>query len=100
MRHSLMVTKERDLLKDNNAESDVIEEKIRRLPPGGEGWEKKMKRKRSVGAVFSRSVDNDGEMKRNVHQKLTVEASLQSSDSTHGFRLVKPLLKLELIYLV
>ncbi|XP_051119984.1 uncharacterized protein LOC127243833 [Andrographis paniculata] len=86
LRQPLMVTKERELVKENNADSDAVDEKIRRLPPGGEGWEKKMKRKRSVGAVFLRSADNDGEVKRNVHPKLTVESSLQSSDSTHGFR--------------
>ncbi|KAI3470617.1 hypothetical protein Pfo_027280 [Paulownia fortunei] len=86
LRQPLTVTKERDLLKDSNADSDIVEEKIRRLPAGGEGWDKKMKRKRSVGAVFSRSVDNDGELKRIMHHKLTSESSLQSSDSTHTFR--------------
>ncbi|KAL7148114.1 hypothetical protein ABFS83_06G156300 [Erythranthe nasuta] len=86
LRQSLMVTKERDLLKDVSADSDIVEEKIRRLPAGGEGWDKKMKRKRSVGAVFSRSVDNDGELKRTMHNKLTNESSLQSSDSNLSFR--------------
>ncbi|XP_011076941.1 uncharacterized protein LOC105161066 isoform X3 [Sesamum indicum] len=86
LRQPLMATKERDMPKDNNADSDMVEEKNRRLPAGGEGWDKKMKRKRSVGAVFSRSVDNDGEVKRTMHHKLTIESSLQSSDSIHGFR--------------
>ncbi|KAL0322125.1 UNVERIFIED_CONTAM: hypothetical protein Scaly_2508900 [Sesamum calycinum] len=86
LRQPLMATKERDMLKDTNADSDMVEEKKRRLPAGGEGWDKKMKRKRSVGAVFSRSVDNDGEVKRAMHHKLTIESSLQSSDSIHGFR--------------
>ncbi|XP_051142771.1 uncharacterized protein LOC127259459 isoform X2 [Andrographis paniculata] len=85
LRQPMMMTKERDMLKDN-PDSEMVEEKIRRLPAGGEGWEKKMKRKRSVGAVFSRSVDNDGELKRNIHHKLSSESSIQSSDSTHGFR--------------
>lgn len=67
-------------------DSETGEEKIRRLPAGGESWDKKMKRKRSVGAVFPRSVDNDGELKRTMHHKLTSESSLQSSDSTHSFR--------------
>ncbi|KAL0403554.1 UNVERIFIED_CONTAM: hypothetical protein Sradi_1996200 [Sesamum radiatum] len=87
LRQPLMVSKERDLLKDTNADPDMVEEKIRRLPAGGEGWDKKMKRKRSVGAVFSRSVDNDGELKRTMHHKLPSESSLQSGDSTHGFRM-------------
>ncbi|KAK6144664.1 hypothetical protein DH2020_021484 [Rehmannia glutinosa] len=86
LRQPLPVTKERDLLKDSNADSDIVEGKIRRLPAGGEGWDKKMKRKRSVGAVFSRSVDTDGELKRTMHHKLPNESSLQSSDSTHSFR--------------
>ncbi|KAL0340657.1 UNVERIFIED_CONTAM: hypothetical protein Sradi_4582500 [Sesamum radiatum] len=86
LRQPLMVSKERDLLKDTNADPDMVEEKIRRLPAGGEGWDKKMKRKRSVGAVFSRSVDNDGELKRTMHHKLPSESSLQSGDSRHSFR--------------
>ncbi|KAL8050498.1 hypothetical protein ABFS82_06G085900 [Erythranthe guttata] len=85
-RQPLMGTKERDMLKDINADSDMVEEEIRRLPAGGEGWDKKMKRKRSVGPVFPRSVDNDGDLKRNMHHKLTIESSLHSIDSAHGFR--------------
>ncbi|XP_047979311.1 uncharacterized protein LOC125221228 [Salvia hispanica] len=85
-RQPMTVTKERDFLKDNNAEPDMVEEKIRRLPAGGEGWDKKMKRKRSVGAVSSRSMDNDGELKRNMHNKLSMDSSLLPADSSHGFR--------------
>ncbi|KAL8518189.1 hypothetical protein ACS0TY_009527 [Phlomoides rotata] len=86
LRQPLTVTKERDLLKDSNGDSDIVEEKIRRLPAGGEGWDKKMKRKRSVGPAFPRSLDNDGEPKRTMHHKLTSESSLQSNESTHSFR--------------
>ncbi|KAK6136006.1 hypothetical protein DH2020_030278 [Rehmannia glutinosa] len=58
-----------------------------RLPAGGEGWDKKIKRKRgSVGAVLLRSVDNNGELKQNMHHKLTIESTMQFTDSTHGFR--------------
>ncbi|KAL3649934.1 hypothetical protein CASFOL_006337 [Castilleja foliolosa] len=84
-RQPMMVTKERDLHKDINTDSDIVEGKIRRLP-AGEGWDKKMKRKRSAGTAFSRSIDNDGEPKRTMHHKLPGESSLQSSDSTHSFR--------------
>ncbi|EPS63070.1 hypothetical protein M569_11718, partial [Genlisea aurea] len=84
-RQSMLVTKDREMLKDNNADSDVGEEKLRRFP-AGEGWDKKMKRKRSVGAAISRSVENDGELKRTVHSKLSNESSLQSSNSPHVFR--------------
>ncbi|KAL3838187.1 hypothetical protein ACJIZ3_022778 [Penstemon smallii] len=86
LRQPLLVNKERDLLKNNNADSDMAEEKIRRLPAVGEGWDKKMKRKRSVGPIFPRPVDNDREPKRAMHHKLTSESSMQPIDSTHGFR--------------
>ncbi|KAL8538876.1 hypothetical protein ACS0TY_000759 [Phlomoides rotata] len=85
MRQTMMVTKERDNLKDINADSDMVEEKIRRLPAGGESWVKKMKRKRSVGVV-PRSVDSEGELKRNMHHKLNIESSLLPSEPIHGYR--------------
>ncbi|KZV55280.1 hypothetical protein F511_06757 [Dorcoceras hygrometricum] len=83
---SSLVAKERELVKYNNIEPDMAEEKIRRLPASGEGWDKRMKRKRSVGAVFSRSIDSDGEVKRPMHHKLASDSSLQASDSNIGFR--------------
>ncbi|KAJ4720590.1 Spectrin beta chain, brain [Melia azedarach] len=52
-----------------------------RLPAGGEGWDKKMKRKRSVGTVFTRPMDSDGELKRVVHHKLNSEPGQPSSDA-------------------
>ncbi|KAL6524662.1 hypothetical protein OROHE_015944 [Orobanche hederae] len=86
-RQVMTVTRERNLLKDSITDSDiVVEGKIRRLPASGEGWDKKMKRKRSVGAVLPRSTDKDGEVKKTMHHKLPGESSLQSSDSTHSFR--------------
>lgn len=77
----LVVMKDRDMLKDGGETSDLVEEKIRRLPAGGEGWDKKMKRKRSVGTVFTRSVDSDGELKRVMHHKLNNESGLPSCDA-------------------
>lgn len=73
--------KDRDMLKDGCETSDLVEEKIRRLPAGGEGWDKKMKRKRSVGTVFTRSVDSDGELRRVMHHKLNNESGLPSCDA-------------------
>ncbi|KAL3520888.1 hypothetical protein ACH5RR_019037 [Cinchona calisaya] len=81
LRQPLLMSKERDMVKDSNLDSDIVEEKIRRLPAVGESWDKKMKRKRSVGAVTARPIDSDGEPKRAVHHKLTSEPGLQSSDS-------------------
>ncbi|KAK4835115.1 hypothetical protein QYF36_005437 [Acer negundo] len=77
--HSMV--KDRDMLKDGGDVSDLVEEKIRRLPAGGEGWDKKMKRKRSVGTVFTRPVDNDGELKRVMHHKLNNEPGLPPCDA-------------------
>lgn len=85
-RQPLLIAKDRDLLKDTGGDSDLVEEKIRRLPAGGEGWDKRMKRKRSVGTVFTRPIDNDGELKRAVHHKVCSEPGLQSCDA-HTSRL-------------
>ncbi|KAH9769067.1 hypothetical protein KPL71_011853 [Citrus sinensis] len=80
-RQPLVVMKDRDMLKDGCETSDLVEEKIRRLPAGGEGWDKKMKRKRSVGTVFTRSVDSDGELRRVMHHKLNNDSGLPSCDA-------------------
>lgn len=84
-RQPLVIGKDRDMRKDDGNASDMVEEKIRKLPAGGEGWDKKMKRKRSVGSVFIRSVDGDGDLKRPMHQKLSNGSGLQSCDA-QGFR--------------
>ncbi|XP_065870309.1 uncharacterized protein [Euphorbia lathyris] len=76
--------KDREILRNGSEGSDLPEEKVRRLPAGGEGWDRKMKRKRSVGSVFARSTDSDGETRRIMHHKLNNEPGLQSYDS-QGF---------------
>ena len=78
------MAKDRDLLKDSPG-SDLAEEKIRKLPTGGEGWDKKMKRKRTGGTVFLRPPDGDGELKRPMHHKGSNESGSQSCDA-HGLR--------------
>jgi hypothetical protein len=77
--------KDRDIHRDGGEVSDLAEEKVRRLPAGGEGWDRKMKKKRSVGPVFTRTIDSDGEIKRVVHHKFNNEPGLQSCDA-QGFR--------------
>nr|XP_048317969.1 G-type lectin S-receptor-like serine/threonine-protein kinase LECRK3 [Ziziphus jujuba var. spinosa] len=57
-RQPIVVGKDKDMLRDSGEGSDLVEEKIRRLPTGGESWDKKMKRKRSVGTVLSRPMDD------------------------------------------
>lgn len=78
-RQHLALAKDKDAAKDGS--SDLVEEKIRRLPAGGEGWDKKMKRKRSVSSVFPRPVDGDGELKRAMHGRLGNDTGIQNSDS-------------------
>ncbi|KAK1309905.1 hypothetical protein QJS10_CPA08g01490 [Acorus calamus] len=64
----------------------LVEDKIRGLPAGGDGWDKKMKRKRSVGAVVSRSTDGERELKQAVQQRLTNETRSRPCDGP-GFRM-------------
>ena len=77
--------KDRDIFRDGVESSDLPEEKVRRVPAGGEGWDRKMKRKRSVGSVFARFTESDGEAKRIIHHKVSNEHGLQSYDA-QGFR--------------
>lgn len=72
--------RERDLLRDGGEASDLVEEKIRKLPTG-ESWDRRMKRKRSVGTVLNRPLDGEGELKRVMLHKLNNEPGLQSSES-------------------
>ncbi|KAK9064024.1 hypothetical protein SSX86_017896 [Deinandra increscens subsp. villosa] len=76
--------KDGNLLEDNVGESDLFE-KIRRLAAGGEGWDKKVKRKRSIGMVSTRPIDNDAVPKRAVQNKV-VENGSQPRDA-HIYRL-------------
>ncbi|XP_059628443.1 uncharacterized protein LOC132271164 isoform X2 [Cornus florida] len=85
-RQLVAMAKDRDILKDSGTGSDLVEKKIRRLPAGGEGWDQKLKRKSSVGTVFTRNIDSDGEFKRAMHHKLSNDPELQSCD-VHSFRL-------------
>ncbi|KAF7820425.1 uncharacterized protein G2W53_025880 [Senna tora] len=80
LRQPLVSGKDRDTPRDGGEGCDFVEEKIRRLPAGGETWDRKMKRKRSMGTSFARSIDGEGEQKRVMHLKITNESSLQSSD--------------------
>jgi hypothetical protein len=80
------MAKDREVLKDSGGESDMLEDKIQRLPAGGEGWDKKMKRKRSVGTVLTRPIDSNGDPKRAVQSKAVSEPGLPSNDA-HPYRL-------------
>ncbi|KAK7357848.1 hypothetical protein VNO80_17145 [Phaseolus coccineus] len=80
-RQPLAIGKDRDNIKDGSRGCDIVEEKIRRLPAGGETWDRKMKRKRSMGIVVARSIDGEGELKKVVHLRLANESGLQGSDA-------------------
>ena len=73
--------KDRDNINDGSRGCDIVEEKIRRLPAGGETWDRKMKRKRSVGTVVARSIDGEGEQKKVMHLRLANESGSQGSDA-------------------
>ncbi|XP_024012705.1 uncharacterized protein LOC18018268 isoform X3 [Eutrema salsugineum] len=66
-----------------SGETVRIEEKIRRLPIGGEGWETRMKRKRSVATLGNRVMNPD---QRVMQPKPTADSKLRSCD-TQNFRL-------------
>ncbi|GJZ26044.1 hypothetical protein Tco_0570297 [Tanacetum coccineum] len=85
-RQPVTMAKDREVLKDSGGESDMLEDKIQRLPAGGEGWDKKMKRKRSVGTVFTRPVDSNGDPKRTAQTKALSEPGLPLNDA-HPYRL-------------
>ncbi|XP_059665904.1 uncharacterized protein LOC132311813 isoform X2 [Cornus florida] len=84
-RQPLVMAKDQDMFKDSGAGSDLVGEKTHRLPAGGEGWDKKTKRKRSVGTASMRPIDSDRELKRAMHQNLSHQPGLQSCDA-QGFR--------------
>ncbi|PIA28278.1 hypothetical protein AQUCO_07200140v1 [Aquilegia coerulea] len=83
-RHPLAMEKDRDMLRACNGGSLLVEEKIRGLPTSGEGWDKKMKRKRSVGTVVTRAIDGERELKRAMHQKLSNDPRPRPYDA-NGF---------------
>ncbi|CAH2072168.1 unnamed protein product [Thlaspi arvense] len=66
-----------------SGETVRTEEKIRRLPVGGEGWETRMKRKRSVATLGNRVMNPDH---RVMQPKPAADSKLRSCD-TQNFRL-------------
>jgi hypothetical protein len=77
---SSSLEKEKNSLRNVNAASGFSEDKLRGLAPGGEGWEKKLKRKRSVGTMLNRGNDVDRDVKPLVQHRPNNEARMRSSD--------------------
>ncbi|KAL5222885.1 hypothetical protein ABZP36_027598 [Zizania latifolia] len=72
--------KEKSSVRNVNAASGFSEDKLRGLSPGGEGWEKKLKRKRSVGTVLNRGNDVDRDVKPSVQHRPNNEVRMRSGD--------------------
>lgn len=81
----MVMEKGGDMLQDVGGGNVRFEEKIRRLPAGGEGWDTKNKKKRSVGVVGGRVINGDRDLKRTMHSKLSADSKLRSCDA-QGFR--------------
>ncbi|XP_012079784.1 uncharacterized protein LOC105640155 isoform X2 [Jatropha curcas] len=84
-RQQMVMEKGGDMLQDTNGVTVRFEEKIRRLPAGGEGWDTKNKKKRSVGVVGGRVINGDRDVKRTLHAKISADSKLRSCDA-QGFR--------------
>ncbi|CAL0316459.1 unnamed protein product [Lupinus luteus] len=80
LRQPLAVGKDKGNIKDGGKGCDNVKQKIRKSPAGGETWDRKMIRKRSMGTVCARLIDGEGELIRVMHPKLA-NGSLQSSDA-------------------
>ncbi|CAA6668505.1 unnamed protein product [Spirodela intermedia] len=74
-----LVDKDKNMLRACNGSLMPVEDKIRVLP-GGEGWDKKMKRKRSVGPLVARPIDGDRDFKSSSQQRLNIESRARPSD--------------------
>ncbi|XP_058087160.1 uncharacterized protein LOC131234357 [Magnolia sinica] len=85
-RQGVGVDKDRDMLRAGNGGSVQVEDKIRGLPAGGDGWDKKMKRKRSVGTVGTRTIDGDVEVKQRMQPRLNNESLSRSSDGDRDLK--------------
>ncbi|KAJ8750103.1 hypothetical protein K2173_014018 [Erythroxylum novogranatense] len=80
-RQQLLLEKSGDTLQDNGGPAGCLEGKIRRFPGGGEGWETKNKKKRSVGIMGTRATNGEQDLKRAMHPKMGAASKLRSSDA-------------------
>ncbi|CAN6326375.1 unnamed protein product [Urochloa humidicola] len=74
------VEKEKSSTRMSATVSGLSEDKLRGLSTGGEGWEKKMKRKRSVGTMLGRGSDADRDVKSVGQHRPVNEVRPRSSD--------------------
>ena len=81
----MVMDKSGDMVQDLGGGAVRYEEKIRRLPAGGEGWDTKNKKKRSVGVMGNRVINGDREQKRAMPSKMSADSKLRACDA-QGFR--------------
>ncbi|KAJ6790971.1 Uncharacterized protein M6B38_246545 [Iris pallida] len=81
----VLIDKDNNMIRANNAGPIPSEERMHALPAGGDGWEKKLKRKRSVGTMVARTAEGDRELKPELQQRSYNEPRHRSSDGP-GFR--------------
>ncbi|GJM94286.1 hypothetical protein PR202_ga10920 [Eleusine coracana subsp. coracana] len=74
------VEKEKSCARASATVSGLSDDKLRALSAGGEGWEKKMRRKRSVGTMLNRGTDADREVKPVGQHRAGNEVRPRSSD--------------------
>ncbi|PKA62368.1 hypothetical protein AXF42_Ash009253 [Apostasia shenzhenica] len=82
---SMLFDKDKTTLRACNGSTMLTEDKMHGLPTGGDGWEKKLKRKRSFGTVASRVLDGDRELKQSIQQKTNIDPRSRPPDGL-GFR--------------
>ncbi|XP_074561022.1 uncharacterized protein LOC141817244 isoform X2 [Curcuma longa] len=75
---NVLFEKDKTMLRGCNGGSVPTEDKMCGLPPMGDGWDKKMKRKRSVG--LNRVMESDREIK-SIQQRPSNESRMRSSDA-------------------
>ncbi|XP_042438946.1 uncharacterized protein LOC122024393 isoform X3 [Zingiber officinale] len=75
---NVLFEKDKTMLRGCNGGSVPSEDKMCGLPPMGDGWDKKMKRKRSVG--LNRVMESDREIK-SIQQRPSNESRMRSSDA-------------------
>ncbi|CAL1403946.1 unnamed protein product [Linum trigynum] len=80
-RQQLAMEKAGEALPDVGGGGVRFEEKIRRLPAGGEGWDTKNKKKRSVGMVSGRVINGDRDLKRSMLPKMSSDSKMRSCDA-------------------
>nr|XP_029117254.1 uncharacterized protein LOC105033855 isoform X3 [Elaeis guineensis] len=85
VRQGTATDKDKNMIRACNGGPMTSEDKIRGLPPGCDVWEKKMKRRRSVGTMVNRVAEGDRDSKQAIQQRPNNEPRPRSCDNL-GYR--------------